>query len=350
MRRALILCIFFITSLNAQTRDTLKMLFLGDIMQHKEQLEAAFNTKSGTYDYSQYFTRLKSYFVKADIVGANMETTFAPPPFAGYPAFRSPSSLAAECAASGINLMFAANNHSADVGSAGLKGSIGTYENLGVIWTGIFRSQSQEEEKNPCIIEKKGFRIAFINYTYGTNGIRTPIPYIIKRLSSEQIDRDIALAKSKSPDLIFAAVHWGDEFTEEPVEYQLKWEKELYSKGVNVIIGSHPHVPQDVIAYKDSTGKISRITAYSLGNAISNMTATNTRIGIMLGVSVTKDEAGDVVICEPEKHLIWTLRPALNGGNYSILPIKDYLSHFAVSGKLREHDLILHYYNKFKEE
>ncbi|MHC1780462.1 MAG: CapA family protein [Bacteroidales bacterium] len=350
MRRFLILCIFCVTSLNGQNRDTLKMLFLGDIMQHKEQLEAAFDKKSDSYDYSPYFTRLKSYFEKADIVGANMETTFAPPPFAGYPAFRSPFSLAAECAGSGINLMFAANNHSADAGGAGLKGSIEAYEKLGVKWTGIFRSQSHEEELSPCVIEKKGFRIAFINYTYGTNGIRTPFPYIIKRLSSEQIERDIALARSRSPHLIFAAVHWGDEFTDEPVEYQLKWEKELYSKGVDVIIGSHPHVPQGMIVYRDSTEKISRITAYSLGNAISNMTAKNTRIGIMLGVSITKDEAGDVVICEPEKHLIWTLRPTISGGNYSILPIKDYLTAMPDSGKLREHDLILHYYKKFNQE
>jgi len=360
MIKALILSILFCGTISAQKADTLRMLFLGDIMQHKEQLQAAINHNSIpgikspsdplSYDYSSYFSQLKSYFDKAHIVGANMETTFAPPPFAGYPAFRSPSSLAAECVKSGINLMFAANNHSADAGSAGLRGSIETFENLGVVYTGVYRSAADEELLNPLIIEKQGFKIAFLNYTYGTNGIRTPIPFIIKRLSSAEIERDLVLAKRRSPDLICAAVHWGDEYTTEPSEYQLKWERELYSKGVDIIIGSHPHVPQDVAVYRDSAGKVSKITAYSLGNAISNMTAKNTRIGVMLEIAVTRDSTGKREICEPQKHLIWTVRPTLKGDNYSILPIKDYLTNSQTKGKLREHDLILNYYKQFNKE
>ncbi|PKP06801.1 MAG: capsular biosynthesis protein [Bacteroidetes bacterium HGW-Bacteroidetes-5] len=360
MIKALILFTFFFGTISAQPADTLRMLFLGDIMQHKEQLEAAFNQTSLpgkkspaeplSYDYSSYFSNLKSYFEKAHIVGANMETTFAPPPFAGYPAFRSPSSLAAECVKSGINLMFAANNHSADAGSAGLRGSIETYEQLGVPYTGIYRSEADEELLNPLIIEKHGFKIAFLNYTYGTNGIKTPLPFIIKRLTSDQVERDLALAKSKSVDLICAAVHWGDEYMTEPGEYQQKWERELYSNGVDIIIGSHPHVPQDVAVYRDSAGKVSKITAYSLGNAISNMTAKNTRIGVMLEIAVTRDSAGKREICEPQKHLIWTVRPTLKGENYSILHIKDYLTNSPTIGKLREHDLIVNYYKQFNKE
>ncbi|PKO99628.1 MAG: capsular biosynthesis protein [Bacteroidetes bacterium HGW-Bacteroidetes-8] len=360
MIKALILFILFSGTISAQRADTLRMLFLGDIMQHKEQLEAALIQTSipgkrspaepASYNYSSYFSHLKSYFEKADIVGANMETTFAPPPFAGYPAFRSPGSLAAECVKSGINLMFAANNHSADAGSAGLRGSIETYEKLEVPYTGIYRSGEDEELLNPLIIEKRGFKIAFLNYTYGTNGIRTPLPFIIKRLTSAEVEKDLDLARSKSVDLICAAVHWGEEYMTEPGEYQLKWERELYSKGVDIIIGSHPHVPQDVAVYRDSAGKISKITAYSLGNAISNMTAKNTRIGVMLEIAVTRDSTGKREICEPQKHLIWTVRPTLKGENYSILPIKDYLTNSQTKGKLREHDLILNYYKQFNKE
>lgn len=360
MIKALILFMLFSGALSAQRADTLRMLFLGDIMQHKEQLEAAFYWTNipgkcspadpTSYNYSSYFSHLKSYFEKAHIVGVNMETTFAPPPFAGYPAFRSPSSLAAECVKSGINLMFASNNHSADAGSAGLRGSIETYEKLKVPYTGIYRSAADEELLNPLIIEKQGFKIAFINYTYGTNGIRTPLPFIIKRLTPAEVERDLALLRSKSVDLICAAVHWGEEYMSEPGEYQLKWERELLSKGVDIIIGSHPHVPQDVAIYRDSAGRVSKITAYSLGNAISNMTAKNTRIGLMLEIAVTRDSTGKREICEPQKHLIWTLRPTSKGENYSILPIKDYLTNSQAKGKLREHDLILNYYKQFNKE
>ncbi len=328
-------------------------------MQHTNQLDAAFisgkkrdkkeRSDPNSYDYSSYFANIKKYFDESHIIAANIETTFPPPPFAGYPAFRSPKSLAEECFKSGINLFFAANNHSADAGTKGLKGTIEIYDSLGVDYTGIYESGEDEELLSPLLIEKEGFRIIFLNYTYGTNGIATPVPYIIKRLSEEEINRDIETAKKSLPDLICAAVHWGEEYSLTPSGNQIKWEKFLYSKGVDIIIGSHPHVPQNIAIYRDSTGTVKNITAYSLGNAISNMTAQNTRIAIMLGVTITRDTSGKIVISEPEKHLIWTARPSHSNKNYGILHIEDYLSNIEVTGKHNEHDLIIRYYNKFNK-
>ena len=334
--------------------DTLKLLFIGDVMQHSAQLDAAYNgtelrTSPESYSYREYFKYMKPFFEKADIVAANMETTFGPAPFTGYPAFCSPSTLAAEAKESGINLFFASNNHSVDRGAAGLKGTIELYEQLGIPFTGIYRNSDEESANHPLILSKKNIKIAFLNYTYGTNGIAVPSPFIVKLLDSAAVRRDLAAARFAKPDFIIVSVHWGDEYKLSPSINQFNWESLFYENGADIIIGSHPHVPQDVVTYRDPNGDVKQITAYSLGNAISNMTAKNTRIGIMLEVILIKTCFEQKEILQPKVHYIWTSRPASTSGYFTIVPMKEYLdspSCFNIKG---EYELIKNYYNTFKK-
>lgn len=331
--------------------DTLKMIFIGDVMQHSAQLESAFNggdkTDPASYSYSEYFRYLKPFFQSADVVAANMETTFGPAPFSGYPAFCSPASLANAAKESGINLFFASNNHSVDRGAAGIKGTIELYEKLGIQFTGVYRDSTEESSRHPLIAESKNIKTAFLNYTYGTNGIKVPEPYIVKLLDSAVVKRDILKARESDPDFIIISVHWGDEYMLSPSANQLKWETFFYKNGADIIIGSHPHVPQGVVTYKNSEGSVERITAYSLGNAISNMTAANTRVGIMLELQLVKNCFGLKEITEPKVHYIWTSRPAATGGYFTIIPMKHFLDspeNYQING---EKELIERYYNTF---
>ena len=338
----------------AGSSDTLKLLFIGDVMQHSAQLDAAYRGKGAknspeSYSYREYFQYLKPFFEKADIVAANMETTFGPAPFTGYPAFCSPLSLAQEAKESGINLFFASNNHSVDKGAAGLKGTIELYEHLEIPFTGIYRDSNEESANHPLILSKRNIKIAFLNYTYGTNGISVPSPYIVKLLDSSTVRRDLAVARFAKPDFIIVSVHWGEEYKLSPSISQFNWESLFYANGADIIIGSHPHVPQDVVTYRDPNGDIEHITAYSLGNAISNMTAKNTRVGIMLEVSLVKTCFEQKEIMKPEVHYIWTSRPAATGGYFTIVPMKEYLkapSDFSIVG---EFELIEKYYNTFEK-
>ncbi len=357
MIKALIIYMQIASAFIRGNPDTLKMFFLGDIMQHKAQLESAYKGSgergsSDSYDYSHYFQYLKPLFADADIVAANMETTFGPAPYSGYPVFCSPESLAIEAVKSGINLLFAANNHSADKRGAGLKGSLKLYRQLkegnpGVYHTGIYSDRAHEEEMHPLIVEKKGIRIAFLNYTYGTNGIPVPEPYVVKLLDSAQIIRDLEKARHSGVDFTIVSVHWGDEYILTPSLSQKRWERLFYRYGTDIIIGSHPHVPQDVVTYSCTAGEIQRVTAYSLGNAISNMTAANTRIGLMLEISITKDYANRKSILKPVSHYIWTSRPAATGGHFTIIPIKDYLENPSGYKIVGEDALIKRYYSSF---
>ena len=315
-------------SLFTVQEDTLKLLFIGDIMQHQAQLDAALvkgSEKKGTrvFDYSSYFAQLKDHFNRADLTIANMETTFAGPPYSGYPNFNSPHALLTACVESGIDIFLAANNHTCDKGRRGLLGTIGLYDSLGILYTGIYRNPEEEAKRNPLIVNIRGFKVAFLNYTYGTNGIPIPAPFVVKILDTSAIKTDIARAKALNPDFIIVCPHWDEEYKLVHSARQERMERFFYANGADLIIGSHPHVVQDYnIIMADSTS-IAHITIYSLGNAISNMTAPNTRVGMMAGITLCKGENGSKRILEPKIEYIWTSRPKMFERNFSIIPIQD---------------------------
>jgi poly-gamma-glutamate capsule biosynthesis protein CapA/YwtB (metallophosphatase superfamily) len=345
----------FFTAVWPREADTVKTIFLGDIMQHQSQLEAALRPdgnkdSSSHYDYSRYFMHLKDNFKKAHIVAANIETTFAPPPYSGYPAFNSPPALLKECAESGINLFLAANNHSADKGSRGLKGAIKLYKQLGLPYTGIYSDKKEAKMKHPLIIEKNNIKIAILNYTYGTNGIGVPPPFVVNTMDTSKVKSDLNKAKRHNPDFIISCMHWGEEYKLSSSAKQREWEQFLYKHGTNLIIGAHPHVPQEINIQRDSLGKIKYVTAFSLGNSISNMTARNTRIGIMLEINLIKEkQTSRTIIEEPVIHWIWTSRPASTGGYYTIISIKDYLDNSHKYKLKGEKSLIKTYHNSFSK-
>ena len=341
-------------------RDTLKILFLGDIMMHQSQLDAAYTTgpKSApeSYDFSPYYEHLQEYFRSADLVCANMETNFAPPPYSGYPIFASPASLASQSFDKGIDLFLAANNHICDKGAAGLAGTVNLFDSIGVFHAGLYRNAEEEYLRHPLNIKYGNFKISFLNYTYGTNGFNVPSPYVVKMLDTTVVKRDLAKAIMANPDRIIVCVHWGAEYSLGTSSYQKEWEEFFYKYGADMVIGSHPHVPQKV-TYKESSGivssssnkRASRITAFSLGNAISNMSVENTRIGIMLEINIVKNWLEGTVTLPPKIHYIWTARPNSGAKNYSIVPIEKFLKDPSAYPCAGDYSKAKYFYDRFNK-
>ncbi len=332
--------------------DTVKVTFIGDIMQHTKQLESAYigdNKRDDlSYCYKEYFRYLSPIFKESDIVGANIETTFAPGIFTGYPSFSSPFTLLQDAADAGVNLFLAANNHSADKGAKGIQGAIDYYNYLGLNYVGIYKDSVDRFINYPLIINKKGIIIAILNYTYGTNGINVPKPYIVNIINKKEILNDIKKSRQRGANVIIATLHWGLEYHTKESNQQKELESFLKENGVNIIIGSHPHVPQPIKVYKLAPKKIEGITAYSLGNAISNMTAKDTRIGLLISFSIIKSRPKDIRISEPEVKYIWTARPRDTKKGYTIIDIESYLNGLYDSDNISGKDQIIYYYNKFK--
>ena len=179
--------------------DTLSLLFAGDLMQHQGQINAA-RTATGGYDYSSYFEYVKDEIQSADFAIANLEVTLGGKPYKGYPAFSAPDEYLTAIHNAGFNVLITANNHSLDRGRKGLERTIQLIDSLKIPHAGTYLNAEERENKYPLLLEKKGFRIAILNYTYGTNGIPVTPPNIVNYIDTTIISKDIEASKTLNPD------------------------------------------------------------------------------------------------------------------------------------------------------
>lgn len=272
---------------------TINMTVVGDIMCHNTQYQDAYNKSTDTYDFSHVFTNIASDLRNADITIGNLETTFAGKEkgYSGYPTFNTPEALATNLKELGFDVLSTANNHSLDSGYKGLVSTIETLDQVGISHTGTYSSKEAQDEI--LIKDVNGIKIAFLSYTYGTNGI--PVPkdknYCINLIDKEAIKKDIEKAKSLGVDLISVNMHWGNEYRLKPTAEQENLADFLFQNGVDLILGSHPHVLEPMekreITLEDGTKK-DDFLIYSLGNFVSGQNKEYTNHSIILKLTITK--------------------------------------------------------------
>ncbi len=273
----LFLCCHF--TLVAQ--DTLTILFAGDAMMHRAQIE---NGRSGdTFDLSGYFSHIEKEIRSADLAVVNLEAPLGGAPYRGYPAFSAPDAFARTLQEAGFDFFLLANNHCLDRSTRGLVRTVRQLDSLQISHTGVFLDSLHRSRRYPMLLRKKGFRLIMLNYTYATNGLRVDSPRIVNYMDKSVMAADIAEAKLFNPDFIIAHMHWGEEYKQKPSHEQKALADWLIDQGVDLIIGSHPHVIQPMELRKSGEGgDKDRLIVYSLGNFISNMTAENTYGGALV--------------------------------------------------------------------
>lgn len=269
----------------------INLVFVGDIMQHKAQLEAAYDSVSKSYIYDTYYRYITPIATKADFAIANFETTLGGAPYSGYPQFCSPDNYAEELKKAGFDLLITANNHSLDRGKKGIERTIEMIDSLKLLHTGTFRDSASRANTYPLIFEVKKIKLALLNCTYATNGIKVVIPNIVNYIDTAEISKDIQKAKISNPDMIIMTIHWGNEYQRQPDQTQINLAKFIFDQGVDLIIGSHPHVVQPFGEVNlDRNGiKKKGVVFYSLGNFVSNMSPRYTDGGIISQVELTKN-------------------------------------------------------------
>jgi len=303
--------------------DTIRIVFIGDVMSHGPQVSAALRSGGNRndpadFDYSSYFKHIRHYIDRADFAVANMEFPVGIVPYSGYPFFSAPQSLAYEAQRSGIDLFLTANNHICDQGRAGIDSTYVVYSRMGIPFTGIYRSEGEELENNPLIVRIKGLDVAFINFTYGTNGLPVPAPWRVNLLDSTHVKEVVARAQDRGAGLIVAMPHWGEEYHLLPNATQRRWVDMLLRIGVDAVVGGHPHVVQP--AYFDSTHAV----AYSLGNYVSNQSDVNTQIEMLYEIDLVCD--GDkAVIVNAFPTYLWCSRRRGLEQNYTVIPIHEWI-------------------------
>ena len=287
------------------TDTTFTMAAIGDIMCHNTQYNDAYNKDTGAYDFSYVFDDISLYTKTADICVGNLETTFAGEDvgYSGYPTFNTPDSLAYELKDIGIDVLSTAGNHALDKGFNGLSRTIDVLNDADIAHTGTYKT---EEEQNTILTKYvKGIKIAFVNFTYGTNGIKIPSgkEFCVNLIDNDLITKQLDLAKSQNPDIIVACMHWGNEYKTTPNDTQKELSTFLFQNGVDIILGTHPHVlepmEKQTVTLEDGTTK-DGFVIYSLGNFISGQTAENTKTSIILNLTITKHTDGKITIDKAE--------------------------------------------------
>lgn len=337
-----IILLFLFGYLNsfAQQNDTsrLKLVFAGDIMGHDAQINSAWDIQNNTYDYEPTFRYISEYIQHADIAVANLEVTLAGPPYKGYPEFSSPDELAGAASNAGFNVFLQANNHALDRGQSGFKRTIAILDSLNMLHTGTFMNDSIKNKFHPLILEKNNIRIALLNYTYGTNGLTIPEPFIINRIDTLQIRKDLEKAKLADPDFIIVTIHWGNEYERYENHYQQDLAQHILSYGADAIIGSHPHVVQPVKLFYDSDSSSFNIVVYSLGNFVSNQREQYKDGGIVFEIILAKT-SGDTYVEDYSYLPYWVHREDLSEkSTFYVLPVRLFENN-EVLFELKDYDL-----------
>ena len=304
----------------------LNLLFVGDIMGHGPQIKSAQIVEGERYDYLPCFKYIRPIIEAADLAIGNLELTLpGKPPYRGYPQFRSPDELAYALRVSGFDLLVTSNNHSNDAGKIGVINTVSTLRNYNFYQTGTFKNSEERELFYPLIVYKNGFKLAFLNYTYGTNGLSTKEPTIVNLIDTTLIKKDMKIARQLKPDAIIVVMHWGLEYKLVESSKQRMLSKKIFEWGADLIVGSHPHVVQPIRQESMQDKKV--VVAYSLGNFISNQNKPNTDGGIIFETELIKDlKTGKVSLGQIHYIPVWRyIHKGLKGKpTYHVVPVSAF--------------------------
>ena len=286
---------------NEEQPVTFTLTALGDTLCHNTQYWDAYNSETKEYDFSYVYEDIKYYTKVADITVGSLETTFAGEDkgYSNYPTFNSPDSLATALKKIGVDVISLAGNHALDYGYSGICRTIDVLDNADISHLGTYKTA--EDQEKLLIKNVKGVKIAFINYTYGTNGISVPsgkefcVNLIDKNLIKKQIDQE----KSEGADMIVACMHWGTEYKTSANSEQKELADYLFKNGVDIILGNHPHVLEPMekktITLDDGTTK-DVFVVYALGNFTADQRDEITRDSAILNLNITKNIDGKISI------------------------------------------------------
>ena len=286
----------------------------GDIVVHMGINDQAWSDGAGTYDYKPMFQDIRHYIEDADYASCCLETTFlGDGNYTGYPMFRSPDQLVYDLKDVGFDLIATASNHCLDGWKRGLDRTLDIMDEVGLDHVGTYRTQEERDANNGILVKEiNGISIAFLDFTYGTNGLpKEEYPYAVNvyykdymtnfnYLDYDMVDADMAAARALDTDIIAVIVHWGIEYRTSPVTAQTDFADYLFQQGADLILGGHPHVPEPMekrtITNPDGTTR-EGFVCYCLSNLLSCMNDDYTYLTALLQIDLVKDNnTGETVI------------------------------------------------------
>lgn len=268
------------------------VLSMGDIIFHQATY-LNFKDENGNYDFTHFFKEMEEEYKDKLVVG-NFETTVNPErKISGFPMFNTPATAVTAIKNAGIDVLTTANNHCIDTGSRGIATTIEEIGKNGIEHTGTFTDPNQ---RGGIIVSRNGINIGILAYSEMFNGndagLKREDLYMINPLNEDKITADIKELRDKGADFIVVYPHFGIEYSFTPSNTQKYWTEYILNAGADMVVGSHPHVPQKAeILNIDGEDKLA---VYSLGNFISNQREDNigkklTEVGTILEFTLEKE-------------------------------------------------------------
>ncbi len=324
------------------------LLAVGDNLIHDViYYQAARRTDDGSYDFLPVYEQIRELIAAADIAYINQET-----PMAGsaepssYPMFNTPTEMAANLAELGFDVINVANNHMLDKRVNGLRETIELLRNTEGIFAVIGANDDSEGYGELAVIEKNGIKFGFVGFTEHTNGLRLPeesTNMIIYTDNTEEMYNQVQKLKACA-DVVVVSVHWGDEGSNRPNTYQRELAQQFANWGVDIVIGTHPHVLQPVEYIQGEDGNETLIF-YSLGNFVSAQIDPANLIGGIAQITVTKNHTtGEVIVSTPKLNFVIT-QYGYGFSNLHLVMLENYTAEQA-----SQHGIVLKYGKQFNLE
>lgn len=323
----------------------LTLLMVGDILLHTPVEESALQP-DGSYDFNAIFDHTRDDIQNADLALVNQEVILGGTELgiSGYPAFNAPYEAGDALAEAGFDVICHATNHALDKGARGIINCTSYWEqnHPDIAVLGIHKNELSPEERTQ-LFTINDITVAILNYTYGTNGIPMPsdMPYAVDMLAEAKVIADIQAAE-KLADFTVVCPHWGTEYRLTTDSMQEKWTKIFLENGVDLVLGTHPHVIEPIVWVEDEASGHRMLVYYSLGNFVNWTSGTgdgvaNRMVGGMARITLSKDVSDNIVISDyGVEALVCHVEAGTNG--VTVYPLSGYTDELSDRNAIRAQD------------
>ena len=308
----------------------------GDIMFHDKQLGGGYDEATGTYNFNKYFDGVKDIISSADLAIANFETTTCGNDlykYQGYPVFNSPDEVIDAIKYAGFDVLSTVNNHCLDTGKTGMLRTLEKINAKGLSTVGTY---AQKPDTRVLMKDVQGVKIGILAYTELLNSYggmtAEELNAMVNTFDKAKMKEDIQYAKDNGADLVILIAHWGVEYAHSTSSSQQDLADYAFKEGVDIILGSHPHVIQESKNLKYDGRDV--FVVYSMGNFISNQRYEElqneyTEDGVIITFDIKKSaETGKTTIESVNYTPTWVYREKEANKekyDYRIYPIMKYI-------------------------
>lgn len=330
-----------VTAADTAKEGELTLVMVGDVLMHTAVTESGLQD-DGSYNFDHMFANVKDEISAADLALVNQEVILGGTKLglSGYPNFNAPYEVGDALIGAGFDVVLHATNHAMDKGKDGIVNCLNYWKQHPEM-TIVGINETKEAQDKTTLITVNGITVAILNYTYGTNGNKLPsdMPYAVNLLDKDTIKADVAKAKEEA-DFVIVCPHWGTEYIHTTSKDQEYWANIFASCGVDLVIGTHPHVIEPVKEIKNSDGDMMPVF-YSLGNFINSTAETgkgtaDRMVGAMAKVTLKRTESGIEIDSYEAVPLVTQM--AEGRGKITTYFLSDYTEELAEQNGVKQRD------------